>query len=122
MTADAGLIGASAADLVERYGSPVVLARATGAFDASTQAAAPGEVRVALRAVLRHRSRRGEGDGSVRDVEAILPAAALAATAFPDPPMPGDRLEVDGEERAVVSVETLSVAGAPAIHLLRLGR
>ncbi|MGE0723969.1 MAG: hypothetical protein AB7O45_06320 [Alphaproteobacteria bacterium] len=122
MTTDRSLIAASAAALVERYGAPVVLVRPAEAFDPATQASAGDAVRVAVRAVIRRRDRRGDGDRQVREIEAVVPAAALEATPFPGLPMPGDRLELDGAVRAVLSVETLAVAGAPAIHVLRLGR
>jgi hypothetical protein len=120
MTAETS-IGATAAELIDRYGQSAVLVRPTGAFDPTTQASASDDQRVAVRAVLRDRLRR-EGEGSVRTVEAILSSASLAATGFDGPPRPGDRLAMDGAERAIVAVETLSVAAAATLFLLRLGR
>ncbi|MCC7271410.1 MAG: hypothetical protein IT561_02000 [Alphaproteobacteria bacterium] len=117
----ASLVGGTAADLVQRYGAAITLVRTTGAFDPATQSTAPGELRIAARAVLR-RLARLDGGGRVVATEAILAAAALRAAGLPGDPVPGDRLVVEGAERPVVAVETLAAGGAPAIHLLRLGR
>ncbi|MGE0718841.1 MAG: hypothetical protein AB7P02_25575 [Alphaproteobacteria bacterium] len=111
------LAAATAADLVARFGMPATLIRRIGAFDAATQATLPAERRVAIRAVLRDRSRLDPNDRYVTATEAIVAAAGLA-----DPPCPGDRLAVAGRERTVVAVETLAAGAAPVIHILRLGR
>lgn len=57
----AGLVRGHAADIIARFGTPVELTRATGAFDAAAQASTPGAATGRVPALLHRRSTR-EGD------------------------------------------------------------
>ncbi len=109
------------ADFIAGYGTTVRLARGTGAFDADAQAMVPGEVVVTVPAMLVRRS-IGDGGTALRTIEAYIAISALRDTGFPDPPRPGDRVAVDGEELPVMEVESHAAGAGAGLHVLRIGR